>query len=248
VRRLAWLTGLTTLFVLTSWVSAQAPGGKGTPAAGPPPAPPSDLEMVEKLISTRKDYQNTLEKLRQHYLLVGDRERASWAEEEIKAFHRMPKQAYRLELDVPPPTLQASYNVPEANELYRRAMLFKDKGYGEEALDNQRRAEILLQQLLTQYPQCDKIDRVAYQLGDIYEKPPFKQYRRSASYFERCYQWNPNTQSDARLRAARIYDKQVAERQKALELYKAILTHETDTTRMQEAERRLADLTGGNRR
>ena len=42
-------------------------------------------------------------------------ERARWAEEELRQFHRMSKQAYRLELDVPPPTLEAKQNIPEAN-------------------------------------------------------------------------------------------------------------------------------------
>jgi tetratricopeptide (TPR) repeat protein len=234
---------LGIVLVVLALTAADAPAPKAAP--GPPPAPPTDLELVEKLIAARKDYQGTLEKLRQHYIQVGDRERAAWAEEELKSYHRLPKQAYRLELDVPPPTLQAAHNVPEANELFRRARAYKEKGgFGSEGADNKRRAEILLQQLLTSYPQCDKIDRAAYELGDIYEKDPFKQYRRAAAYFERAYQWNPNTQTDARLRAARIYDRQVAERQKAIELYKAVLTNETDTARMQEAEKRLAELSG----
>ena len=51
----------------------------------------------------------------------------------------MNKQAFRLELDVPPPTLQATQNIPEANEIYRRAMAFKDRGWGNDYVDNQRR-------------------------------------------------------------------------------------------------------------
>ena len=74
---------------------------------------------------------------------------------------------------------------------------------GTEYIDNQRRAELLFQQLLTNYPQSDKIDDAAYQLGDIYESKAYKQYRRAAWYFERCVQWNTNTQFDARLRAGR---------------------------------------------
>ena len=77
---------------------------------------------------------------------------------------------------MPPPTLQANYNIPEANELYRRAMAYKDKGWGNDYIDNQRRAELLLQQLLTNYPQSDKIGDAAYQLGDIYESKAYKQY------------------------------------------------------------------------
>jgi TolA-binding protein len=230
------------VFGLAGGVPAQAPAPAGArPAAGAN----SDIEMVERLLAARRDYQLTLEQLRAHYVSVGDTERAHWAEEELRQFHRILKQAYRLELDVPPPTLQAGYNIPEANELYIRAIGYKDKGWGNDYTDNQRRAEILFQQLLTSYPQSDKIGDTAYQLGDLYEGKAYKQYRRAAAYYERCFQWNPHTQSDARLRAARLYDKQLQERGRALEIYREITTHETDPKRLQEAQKRLTELGGG---
>ena len=201
------------------------------------------MKLVERLLAARRDYQNSLEQLRAYYLANNDLERARWAEEELREFHRINKQAYRLELDVPPPTLQAQYNIPEANELYRRGMAYKDRGWGSEYKDNQRRAEILFQQILSRYPQSDKIDDAAYQLGTIYEGRVYHQYRRAAAYYERCVQWNPNTQFDARLRAARLYDRQLNERGRAIELYKEITTHETDPKQMHEASKRLAELT-----
>ena len=57
-------------------------------------------------------------------------------------------------------------------------------------------------------------------------------------------QWNPNTQLDARLRAARLYDKQNIDRNKAIELYRDVTTHETDPKRLQEAQKRLTELAG----
>src|SRR5262245_13139148 len=236
-------------------VLAAASLAQSPQALTPPPpksAPPSpavgDMELVEKVQAARKDYQISLEQLRAHYIAVGDVERARWAEEELRTYHRIPKQAYRLELDVPPPTLQASINIPEANELYRRAMQYKDKGWGNDYTDNQRRTELLLQQLLTSYPQSNKIGDAAYQLGDLYEGKSYKQYRRSALYFERSFQWNPNTQLDGRIRAARLYDKQLMERPKAAELYKEVTQHETDPKRLAEAQKRLGELTNMNSR
>src|SRR5437867_1350686 len=181
-------------------VLAQAP--RATPPAGskPPSGPASDVELVERLLAARRDYQVALEQLRTNYLSTGDMERARWAEEELRQYHRIPKQAYRLDLDVPPPTLQAAYNIPEANELYKEGMKYKllaEKSRGQDAIDNERRAEMRFQEILSKYPQSDKIDDAAYQLGDIYErqyKPP--QYPRAALYFERCFQWNSNTQFD----------------------------------------------------
>src|SRR5262249_29144299 len=145
-------------------------------AATRSPGNRTDMEMVERLLAARRDYQTTLEQLRTYYQSTGDLEKMRWAEEELRHYHRVPKQAFNLELDVPPPTLQASQNIYEANELYRRAMTYKDKGWGNDYIDNQRRAEILFQQLLTTYPQSNKISDAAYQLGDLYEGRAYKQY------------------------------------------------------------------------
>jgi TolA-binding protein len=217
-----------------------------TPGGKPPGSvPASDIELVERLLAARKEYQNSLEGLRKHYVAVGDAKRAHWAEDELRQYHRMTKQSFRLDLEVPPPTLQAAYNIPEANELYRRAMSYKDKGWSDDYLFNQRRAEILLQQLLTNFPQSDKIGDAAFQLGDLYEGKTNHQYERAAVYFERCFQWNSGLGHEARLRAARIYDKQLHERGRAQELYKDVTTHDTDQKRIQEAQKRLAELTSG---
>jgi TolA-binding protein len=124
-------------------------------------------------------------------------------------------------------------------------MAFKDRGWGTDYIDNQRRAELLLQQMLTSYPQCNKIDDAAYQLGDIYESRPYRQFRRAAAYYERCFQWNPKTHHDARLRAARLYDRALLDRSRARDLYQEILNHETDPNRLDEAKKRLTDLSSG---
>jgi hypothetical protein len=205
-----------------------------------------DLELVERLLIARRDLQRSLEQLRTFYINNGDVERATWAEEELHHYHRILKHPFRLELIVPPPTLHASTNIPDANRLFTRALAYKDKGgwTNNEYIDNQRRAELLLQQLLTLYPQSSKIGDAAYMLGDIYESKANKMYRLAAVYFERCYQWNPTTQLDARLRAARLYDRMNLDRGKAIDIYREAKQHETDPNRIAEAEKRLTELSG----
>jgi TolA-binding protein len=229
------------LLVFALWVAASA---QPQPAKGKRPGAKGDVEIVERLLAARKEYQMTLEALRMHYIGTGDIERARWAEEELVQYHRVPKHAFRLELDVPPPTLDANKNIPEANELYRQAMKYKDKGWGQDYIDNQHRAELRLQELLTNYPQSDKLSDAAYQLGDIYESKAFRQYERAAAYFERCFQWNPKTHFDARMRAARLYERYQSERAHAIEIYKEITTHETDHKRVEEAQKKLTELSG----
>jgi tetratricopeptide (TPR) repeat protein len=209
---------------------------------GKPPAPPNDLPLVERVIKARKEYLDSMEELRGHYIKQNDLERQKWVEDEMMSYHRISKRAYRLDLDVPPPTLKPEYNIPEANELYRKATAYKNKGWVGTSDDNLRRAEILYQQLLSDYPQSDKIDDTAYQLGEIYESRTFKQYRRAASYYERCFQWNPNTETEARFKAAELYDKTLQDRGKAIQLYREVTNHDADQARVEKAKRRLAQL------
>ncbi|HVS34289.1 MAG TPA: hypothetical protein VMS17_01840 [Gemmataceae bacterium] len=209
------------------------------------PGNTGDVDKVERLMTARHEYRMALESLRAYYISTGDVERARWAEDELLQFHRANKQAFRIDMDVPPPTLQGNYNIPEANELYKEAMSYKDKGWGTDYIDNQRRAELRLQQLLSDHPQSDKISDAAYQLGDIYESKAYKHYDRAAHYFERCFQWNPKTQYDARLRAARLYERNVGERNHAIQIYQEIVNRETDSKRIEEAQKRLAELSAG---
>jgi RNA polymerase sigma factor (sigma-70 family) len=164
----------------------------------------SETELVEKLLIARRDYQRSLELLREHYIKKGDKEKAKWAEEELRDYHRINHQAFILDLDLPPTTLQATTNIWEANKLIARATEYKDKGTGMDYIDNQRRAELLLQQVLKQFPASNMVGEAAYLLGDLYESPAFMQYRRAALYFERCVQWDPQTQRDATSRAAQL--------------------------------------------
>jgi hypothetical protein len=239
MRRLLMPLAAMAVFVCTSVPFAQNRSGTSASKDN------SDIELVEKLLIARRDYQRGLELLRANYVKNGDPERAKWAEDELRDYHRINHQAYRLDLDVPPPTLQASTNIHEANKLVARAKEFKDKGMGGDYIDNQRRTELLLQQLLTQYPTSNKIGEAAYMLGEVYESSACKQYRRAAAYYERCFQWNPSAPLDARIRAARLYDKKLNDRTHASELYQEITTHETDPKMIQEATKRLNDLKGG---
>jgi hypothetical protein len=233
--------GVAVLLALTAGVvvQAQQPASRTSPPAN------GDVASVERVLAARKEYQQSLERLRAYYLSVGDPARARWAEDELIQYHRIIKQAYRLDLDVPPEKLPPAYAIPEANELYRQAMQYKDHSWGSEYVDNQIRAELLLQEILTHHPESDRRSDAAYQLGDLYEGKVFKQPQRAVLYFERCFEWNPTTQLDARLRAARLYEKTLMERTRAIELYREVVARETDQRRVQEAQKRLLELTGG---
>jgi hypothetical protein len=238
-----WLVPLLVAFAIA--LLATVPHAQ-TPPANPGGADKSgDLELVQKLLAVRRDYQKTLEQLYVHYHQVNDKERERWAKDELVNFHRTPKHAFILDLDVPPPNLTGNQHSAEANKLFTWALQYKDKGFGVDYIDNQRRAELLFQEILTKYPHSDKISDVAFMLGDIYESKAYKMYYRAVEYYHRCYQWNSKTSHDARLRAARIYDKQLNNRTKALEMYREVTQYDVvDPRRKQEADRRIAELAG----
>ncbi len=214
----------------------------------PAPAAPNDGPLVERVIASRKEYQASLVALYQQYEKSGDKEKAKWVEDELKQFHLMNKPSYRLDIgDVPPPSLEAKSNVKEANDLFVEAKKYYEKGTGSEYVLNQRRCEVLLREILDKHPSSDKIADVAYQLGSLYEGPAFKQYSRAATYFERAYQWRKGTVTDARMRAAYIYDKLLNERTKAIDLYREQIANDTDEPRIKLAEKRLAELTAKGR-
>jgi hypothetical protein len=223
-------------------VFADTPTSSGP--KGNTPEKTGEVELVESVIKARKDYWAALDKLHKHYISTNDIEKTKWVEEELKAYHRMMKYSYRLDVrDVPPPTLQPKQNVTEANNLFRRAVDYKAKGTGDELIDNQRRAEILLQAILEKYPESDKIAEAAYHLGDLYEHyKPRPQFERAAAYYERSFQWNKASATDARLRAAKLYDHELKMLDKAKELYRSVMNHDTNPARVEDAEQRLKEL------
>ncbi len=219
-----------------------------TPAAlnSPRPVVPmsgSYPDMVEKLLVSRKEYQRNLETLRIYLIQNNQTEKAKWAEDELIQYHRIAKQPFIFDLDVPPPSLgaQATQNSAEANEIYRRALTYKDRGWGTDYVDNQRRAEILLQQVLTAHPTSNRISDTAYQLGELYESKAYKQHHRAALYYDRSVQWNPQ-QAEARMRAAKLYEQYNIDRPRATDLFKEVTTHDTDQRRVEEAKHHLEML------
>ncbi len=215
------------------------------PGDNTPPSTATDVQLVERTLAARKEYENSLKALHEHYAKTGEKQRLAWVERELMAYHLLWKPSYNLDVkDVPPSTLEARVNVREANELYKAAMEYKGKGLGDDYILNMRRSELLLREVLEKYPNSDKIGDVAYQLGDIYEGRAYKQYDRAAKYFERSFQWVKGSRTDARLRAGVLYDRQLNERAKAIELYRAVVEHDTNPDHIKQAEKRIAELTG----
>src|SRR6478752_708327 len=119
------LFGAGLLFVGSAAADAP-PEKKAKASAG---GATSDVEVVERVIAARKEYEASLRAVRDHYEKAGDKQRLQWTEQELMGFHLLFKPSYNLDVkDVPPPWLEAKVNVREANELFKQAMEFKGKG------------------------------------------------------------------------------------------------------------------------
>ncbi len=247
MKRIAVLALFASSVGLIGWAPGADPEKADEKAdALPAAAATSDIDLVEKNLAARKAYETSLKQLWEHYRKTGDKQRTKWVEDELMGFHLITKPSYNLDVqDVPPPSLEAKKNIREANDLYRIAMEYKGRGIGNEYVLNMRRAEVLFREVLDKHPTSDKISDVAYQLGELYESRAYKQYDRAARYFERSFQWKKGTATDARLRAAVLYDRMLNERSKALALYKQVVENDTDPERIKVAEKRLTELSGG---
>jgi tetratricopeptide (TPR) repeat protein len=139
--------------------------------------------------------------------------------------------------------------VSDANSLYAEALrleeqagplkVVKDEALLKKALDKYN-------QLISKYPKSDKIADAAFRMAGIYEY--LKDYTNAVQYYQRTYQWNPQTPTPARFKAAYLLDTQLARRAEALQIYQEALSKITRSDEHRQwvayAEQRVKELTG----
>jgi len=187
-------------------------------------SPATEAQLVEEVAVSRQSYKQGLEKLVDYYVKSGNNMKLNWAKEELNALNTSPQYRFVIQAEVAGPDLQATASIPGADVLYRDAMAYYTDGRPVVGFVNEGKLRLALErfnQLIAEYPTSDKIDDAAYAAGEIYEY--FKDYTIAAMYYTRAFQWDDNTPHPARFKAAYMYDKHLANREKALELYKDYL-------------------------
>ena len=136
---------------------------------------------------------------------------------------------------------------PDANAMYAEAVhleeqagpLIKNEALLRKALDK-------YDQFINKYPKSDKIDDAAFRMAGIYEY--LKDYANAVKYYQRTYQWNPQTPTTARFKAAYLLDTQLGRRAEALQIYQEALSKITKSNEHRRwvvyAERRVKELSG----
>lgn len=188
-----------------------------------------EIDLVEQMATHRRSYRRSLELLVTHYNVVGNNRKLRWAQEELRALDRMPQYRYIIDAQVMPADLQATTRIPAADELYLDAVETQRQAEPIGILKDEELLRVALSKynsLIRQYPSSDKIDDAAYRVAQIYEY--FKDYEIALLYYQRAYQWDPDTPYPARFRAASVLDRRLRRRNEALELYQEAVLKEGD--------------------
>jgi len=204
----------------------------------------TEVELVEKLQEHRQAYGQALQSLVDYYSRTGNKRQLEQARSELDAFKTMPQYTYIADV-IPGPELKATTVIEDADRLYLEAlrlhreanalMFLKDRIYQRRALDAYRR-------LISRFPNSDKIDDAAFQIATIYED--MQDYQSALTYYQRAYQWDPQTIHPARFKAGYVLDRYLHRRAEAVEAYQAALEAEAvqHPKWKQWAEARLAEL------
>ena len=207
----------------------------------------SEADIIEQVATNREAYRQGLEMLVEHYSKTGNNMKLEWAKKELGGLRNVPQYKYILEANVAGPNLKATASIIEADYMYNNGLqleqkaksgglfLFKDE-------DSLRVALEQYNQLIRKHPTSDKIDDAAYRAGGIYES--FKDYSIALLYYQRAYQWDPDTPHPAMFKAAYILDRYLRHMGEALELYQqAVKRGKLSQTYEKYARDRIAKLT-----
>lgn len=207
----------------------------------------TEVDLVEKVATSRQKYEQALELLVNYYARTGNNARLGQAQKELTGLKSMPHYAYIPEAYAPDASLKATMSIPAADAMFADAeQMRKEATKLGPLLTNKNMLRLALDkymQLITHYQNSDKIDDAAFEIAEIHRQ--FKDYRTALLYYQRAYEWDPNTPHPARFQAARLLDDYLSRREDALQLYQQAI--KLEGTRYPQwkahAEERIAALT-----
>lgn len=210
----------------------------------------SETDIIEEMAVNRQAYRQGLKLLIEHYARTGNNMKFKWAKKELAALDAIPQYNYVIGAITAGADLRATTLIPEAELLYTEAVRLEKRAKGLVIIYNKDLLRLALDkynELIRKHPASDKIDDAAFKAGGIHEY--FRDYTIAALYYERAYQWDPDTIYPARFKAAYIWDKRLAiRRADALENYQEVLKRGGVPTKRKEfIEKRIKELTQSER-
>ena len=203
--------------------------------------------LVEYVVTARRAYVAAAEALREYYQAKGATFKAGMIRNMQARLDPIRVYMYFLAAEIPPEDLRPSAVLPEADQLYARALQLHQSGKmipGLTDYDKQRHALVLFRKLVDQYPTSNKIARAAYYIGEIY-KEYYQEHVRSVHWYRRAWQWDPNITLPARFQAATVYDLHLQTKDEAAECYRGAILHEQfNASNVRYSHQRYKELTG----
>ncbi|MDY7009262.1 MAG: hypothetical protein SVV80_00715 [Planctomycetota bacterium] len=220
--------------------------------AGAPVAPPSEsvadineAAAVEAVLAARRNWQQSLGKLADHYSQKGLNFKLALVKNIQSRFDPIYTYAYFMHAEVPPVDLKPAEVIQEADILFAEALKLHEQGKplpGVTDYHKQRQSLLKFRQLVDQYPTSTKIAQSAYYIAEIY-KEYFDENLRALAWYERAWQWDKHIILPARSQAAFIYDFRMGQRGKAISLYQEVIKYEGfDWNRVRYARQRIKEL------
>jgi len=199
-----------------------------------------ELVYVERVAKARREYEQAIDELVKYYIAEGDAQKVADARREQQDLKGVRKYDYLFLAELTSADLQPNRAIAEAEALFRDGLnYFEHFAWPWEKSDRYTLAITKFKELVSKYPQSDRIDDAAYYLGRCYEKKYFREYRRAVRWYQRCYQWNGKTEFDPRYRIAQIYDEKLDQRDKALRFYHLVVRDSGNRGRVTQAQKRI---------
>ena len=211
----------------------------------PAVSPGTELALVEKVVEARQQYEGALVRLVDYYKGTGQHVKLRQAQDELQDLRKVTMYDYVVLVDVLAVAPKPVKSIPEADALFRDAMAFKNYPATLFVFGKKEKLEVALRkfkQLITQYPQSDKVAEAAYRIAEIYEGPFFNDFLRAAKYYEASFRWDPKFPLPARWRAARLYDKKLQDYSEARRLYELCANESPSPKLREQADRRAKEL------
>jgi tetratricopeptide (TPR) repeat protein len=209
----------------------------------------TEVDLVEELIMHRAMYARCLRALVTYYTDRGYIHKANWARNELNDVRQVKPYRYVDDAQVPAEDLRPTESILEADKVYEEGLQLMEKGgHGVPALYNQQTMKLALskfKQLISQYPNSDKIDEAAFMIGEIHKEYFENQDDTIAlKWYQRALDWNPSLSYPARFQMAVVYDYRLHEREKALEMYQQVVENEQfNKSNLEFAKIRIGQLT-----
>lgn len=211
-----------------------------------------EADLVEEVVKHRGAYERGLALLHEYYQEHGQSTKDAWVTFEMEGVQRVKQFMYLLDAEIPSDSLRPTESIAQADAMYERGLeLVRQGGHGVPALYRQElmiQAARVFRDLIAQHPTSDKIDDAAFYCGEIHKEYLPNQETIAVKWYERAWTWNPETPHPARFQAAVVCDYRLHDRDRALELYKAVEERELAIkSNVRFATRRIHELTRDRR-